>query len=180
MKLHSFVIASLFALPAFAADAPTTMPTASITAPTTAPAVSPWPRLSELLGGLKGQERENVYVVTVPRTDLYITTPDAGDIPIAAGIESVFHFFMCPCGKTNVIGTFMLADYEANDVIDELRAAQIHVVSVGPALYNETPRLMTVRFQGEGTAEAIAGAIKAALERTGDARNPTIDLTPKQ
>jgi hypothetical protein len=159
----------------FAADAPTTRPAEAV--PATAPAESPWPKLAELLG-LKGTEKKGVYTVTIPRTDLYVTTPDAGEIPVGAGLESTFHFFMCPCGKTNVIGTFLLADYESSDVIDELRAAQIHVVSVAPALYNETPRLLTVRFQGEGQAEPIASAIKAAVGRTGEARNPKIDLGP--
>jgi hypothetical protein len=81
---------------------------------------------------------------------------------------------MCDCGKTNVIGTFILADYEANDVIDELRKARIHIVSVGPVLYNERPRLLAVRFQGEGSADGIATALKSALECTGDARNQEI------
>ncbi|HEV7302252.1 MAG TPA: DUF1259 domain-containing protein [Tepidisphaeraceae bacterium] len=163
MKLTLFLATVLFAVPLFAADAPTTAP------------ASPWPALSKMLG-LTGTERESVYTVTVPRKDLLVSTPDAGDIPTAAGLESTFHFFMCPCGKTNVVGTFILAEYESNDVIDALRDAQIHVVSVAPALYNESPRLVAVRFQGEAQADVIANAIKAALERTGDARNPKITL----
>jgi hypothetical protein len=141
-------------------------------APTTVPAI-PWPRIAEMLG-VKGTERESVYTITVPRGDLAVSTPDAGEVPTAAGLESTFHFYLCPCGKTNVVGTFLVAEYESNDVIDALRAGGIHVVSVAPAFYNETPRVMTVRFQGEGQTDPIAGAIKEALGRTGEARNPKI------
>jgi hypothetical protein len=144
------------------------------TAPTTQ-AASPWPRLSALLG-LEGVERDGVYTVTIPRTDLIVSNPDVGDIPTGAGLETQLHFFMCPCGKTNVVGTFILAEYEANDVMDELRKANMHVVNVGPAFYNETPRVVMLRFQGEGFAEPIAAAIRESLGRTGEARNPKIVL----
>jgi len=178
MKLPFLIITSFLIGPAFGQEAPLAAPIMSTTAPATTMPASPWPALSEMLG-LKGVEHDKVYTVTVPRTDLYVETPDAGQIPIAAGLESTFHFFMCPCGKTNVVGTFLVADYESNDVIDELRAKLIHVVAVSPAFYNETPRLLTVRFQGEGKAEDIAFAIKAALDRTGDARNAKIILPDK-
>jgi hypothetical protein len=174
MKLHLailVVVLSLAPMNLLADEPPATQPT---TAPATTP--PPWPRVSELLG-LKGQERDGgVYTVTVPRSDLVVGTPEAGEIPTAAGLETQVHFFMCPCGKLNVVGTFVVADYESNDVIDELRAAHIHVVAVAPALYEEQPRVLIVRFQGEGVIDDIAGAVKKSLDRTGEARNPKIKL----
>jgi hypothetical protein len=167
LGIMPFVVSAEDALPLTTQKAPTVQPT-------TAPA-SPWPKLSEMLG-LKGEERGDVYTVTVPRTDLDVSTVDIGPIPTAAGLESQFHFFMCPCGKTNVVGTFVVAEYESNDVIDSLRAARFHVLSIGAALYNEEPRILTLRFQGEGQAQDVANAIKDALNQTGEARNPRINL----
>ena len=142
----------------------------------TTQAVPTWPTLTKIIG-LEGVEKKGVYTITIPRDDLFVSSPDVGgDIPAGAGLETQLHFFMCPCGKTNVIGTFILAEYEANDVADELRKVNMHVVNIGPAFYNETPRVVMLRFQGEGFAEPIAGAIKEALGRTGEARNPKIEL----
>jgi hypothetical protein len=144
--------------------------------PTTAPAADQklpsYEVLSEKLK-LKGVERDEVITFTVPRDDLLVSTRDIGTIPTAAGMASTFHFFRCPCGKLNVVGDFLVADYEANDVVDELRQVpDIQVASVAPVLLMEHPRLLSVRFAGQASADDVARAVRAALDRTGDARNP--------
>ena len=70
----------------------------------------------------------------------------------------------------NVVGQFIVADYEANDVIDALRAGHLYVASTGPALLYEKPRLMLIRFQGEGDAASLAKPIREALRWTGKER----------
>jgi hypothetical protein len=92
------------------------------------------------------------------------------EVPTAAGIESVFHFYYCPCGKTNVIGQFCVLDYEVNDIIDALRAAKVEIVSVAPMLLHARSRPMAVRFFAESKPEPLAKAIKEALRWTGEAR----------
>jgi hypothetical protein len=138
--------------------------------PTTQPS---WADLAKDLGHA-GTERDGVYTVTVPRDDLIVATRDTGPIPTAAGMESAFHFWVCPCGndKLLVVGAFLAADYEANDVIDELRQLPaLRVASVAPVLIDDQPKLLSVRFAGEGTRADLAKAIRAALDRTGDARS---------
>jgi len=118
-----------------------------------------------------GQLKDDVYTVVLPRNDLDVHHLDLGLIPTAAGIEHRFHFFMCPCGKGSAVGTFAVADYELNDVIDELRKDNFKIVSTAPMFMGEKPRMMTLRFQGEGSAEEIAATLKKALKWTGDNRN---------
>jgi len=121
--------------------------------------------------GPGGVDKDDVLTYSLPRVDLDLHT-DTGAVPPIA-VESRFHFFRCDCGKMNVVGQLAVADYEANDVIDALREAHIKVVSVGPMFTGEHPRVLAVRFQGEGGAETIAQAIKSAVEWTGEARMTT-------
>ena len=133
-----------------------------------------WKRIAT---GLKqaGTLRDGVFTVTFPRADLSVTV-HGNAVPAGAGLESRFDFYRCPCGKINVVGQFVVADYEANDVLDALRApaegAELDVASVGPLLLYEKPRLLLVRFQGEGdTSAALAKPLRAALDNTGKARS---------
>jgi hypothetical protein len=93
-------------------------------------------------------------------------------VPTAAGLESVFHFYYCPCGKTNVVGQFCVQEYESNDVIDALRAARIEVASVAPMLLHTRQNPVLIRFFAEGKPEPIARAIREGLRWTGKERMP--------
>lgn len=137
----------------------------SLPQPTIAEPNDRWAVVEQKLA--KGVQKEDVYSVTIPRDDFGLNHLDLGPVPAAAGIESSFHFFLCPCGKTSVIGHFVLQEHEINDVIDELRSAHIKVASVAPMMLNAQPRLSVLRFHGEGDAEKLAKTLKAALEWTG-------------
>ena len=115
----------------------------------------------------KGIRKDDVYTVVIPRDDFELNHLDLGPVPAAAGIESSFHFFLCPCGKTSVIGQFVLQEHEINDVIDELRAAHVKVASVAAMMLNAQPRLYVLRFHGEGDVDKLATTLNSALEWTG-------------
>lgn len=119
--------------------------------------------------GRKGEVKDGVYRLVTPRPDLVVTV-DGMDVPTGAFLESDFRFWRCPCGKALVNGQFILADYEANDVIDELLKGGLHIASLSPALLNDHPRLLLIRFQGEGRAKGLAKALTSALSYTGEAR----------
>jgi Domain of Unknown Function (DUF1259) len=126
-------------------------------------------QFTENLGGDRSFS-DGVLAVKLPRKDLWVQT-DMGDIPTAAGIESSFYFYRCSCGKDKVVGQFALADYEVNDVVDALRAGRIDVVSISPMFMDEKPRMMQVRFQGEGNGEDLDATLKSAMDWVGDARS---------
>jgi hypothetical protein len=119
----------------------------------------------------KGTLAKNIFTLRIPRTDLEVGHIDLGQIPIEAGIESDIYFFPCPCGKMSITGQLCVADYELNEVIDELRAARIKIASVGPMFIGERPKLLLIRFHGEGDAGKLASALKKALSWMGEDRN---------
>jgi hypothetical protein len=117
-----------------------------------------------------GELRDGVLSFLFPRDDLEVTI-QGNDTPVAAGIASDFRFYRCPCGLLNVLGQFVVADYEANDVIDALREGRVEVASVGPMLLHERPRLLLVRFQGENKHGGhLAKTLRTALSWTGKER----------
>jgi hypothetical protein len=117
-----------------------------------------------------GELRNGVFTLTFPRDDLELTV-NGNDVPAAAGIASEFRFFRCPCGLINVIGQFVVADYEANDVVDALREGHVEIASIGPLLLHDRPRLMLIRFQGENKrGGTLARTLRAALSWTGKER----------
>ena len=128
-----------------------------------------WEVIEETFGR-KGEVKDGVYRLVTPRSDLFVTM-DGMDVPAGAFLESDFRFWRCPCGKLLVNGQFALADYEVNDVVDELHKGRLHVVTIAPLLLHEHPRLLMVRFQAEGRTKAITAALKSALSYTGDERN---------
>ncbi len=118
-----------------------------------------------------GKVNKNIFTIAIPRSDLEVGHIDLGEIPVDAGLSSSIYFFPCPCGKMNVIGQLTVVDYEVNDVIDELREARIKIAAVSPMFIGERPKLMLIRFQGEGDGGKLAGAIKKALGWMGEDRN---------
>jgi hypothetical protein len=127
-----------------------------------------WLEVAGILGKT-GALKDGVYTIVFPRDDLNVTI-EGMDVPKAAGLESTFWFYRCTCGKTSVVGQFVVADYEANDVIDALRAKQMKIASLTPLLIYEKPRLMLIRFQAEGEPGPMAKTLKEALRWTGKER----------
>jgi hypothetical protein len=115
-------------------------------------------------------EAEQVYTITIPRTDLDVKI-DGMPVPTAAGLASTIHFYRCACGKMSVLGEVLVIDYEANDVIDALRPGNlIRVSGVCPIAIGDRPRLLIIHFQGEGEAAPLARLIHEALHWTGEER----------
>jgi hypothetical protein len=142
-------------------------------APATRPATqtaeaSSWRGVSEILGH-PGVEQGDVYTITIPRDDLEVRM-EGMDVPTAAGLCTTFWFYRCPCGKTIVMGQFVVTDYEANDVAYALQKENILIASMSPLLLYDKPRLMLIRFQSEGRADLLAKALQSALQWTGKLR----------
>lgn len=154
---------------------PATQPAATL-ASEEATSQDVWKQIADTIGK-PGELKDGVYTITLPRDDLTVRI-EGMDVPTAAGIESSFKFYQCSCGKTVVLGQFVLPDYEANDVAYALQKEDILVSSMGPYLLYEKPRLMMVRFQAEGKPGPLASAIHSALQWTGKNRMPAQKVAP--
>jgi len=144
-----------------------------------ADALDAWKQIAAALGK-EGKLRDGVYTLSFPRDDLSVAI-EGMVVPTAAGLASIFHFYRCSCGKTAVIGQFVLTDYEANDVAYALQKQDILISAMAPLLLYEKPRLMTVRFQAEGKPRELAGALAQALGWVGrnrEAPPKPADISP--
>jgi hypothetical protein len=123
--------------------------------------------------GVAGSLQDNVYTFTLPRNDLHLLV-EGMEVPPAAGVASVFHFFVCPCGKIRVVGQFCCADYEANDVMDTIRTGDaIRISGMAPMFIDDKPHLLLISFQGEGDGVALAKLLQSGLKWIGAARTAT-------
>jgi hypothetical protein len=171
LKFQITVLFMLALLPTGCAEQPATLDPAKSPPgnhPSTQPADPAWEQIAAALGR-RGVLRDGIYKITVPRDDLDIAI-EGMEVPTGAGMESTFWFYRCPCGKINVVGQFVLADYETNDVIDALRQGGMRVASLGPVLLYEKPRLTLIRFQAEGEETGLAKTLREALRWTGKER----------
>jgi len=131
--------------------------------------------------GEPASAKDDLLSFVFPRTDLEVLM-DGYLVPVEAGLRTEVHFFKCPCGRMLLSGTFCLAEWEVNDVIDELRKANIKVVSTASGFQRSKPQMIFLRFQAEGHEKQLAEAIKASFEWIGEARNahPKLEsLIPK-
>jgi hypothetical protein len=135
-------------------------------AATTAPAAD-YAAIQKVLG--QGTLSNGVLTIVFPRTDLRVDN-ELGDIPVEAGLASTLHFFPCPCGRMSMVGQLCVLEHEANDLIEEFAAARIKVVSVGPMLLGERPRLLMIRIQADGAPAKLATSLDTALSWTGPRR----------
>ena len=139
------------------------------------PAAPNWKLVGDAIG-TAGELKDQVYTITIPREDLLVSIEGMG-VPAAAGLAHRFHFFLCPCGKTILVGEFVVPEWEVNDVIDALRVGSLIRVGAANSMFvGDKPKMMSVRFQGEGDPDAMARLIKAALNWTGEARNKKNDI----
>lgn len=111
---------------------------------------------------------DDVYTITVQRDDLWVHS-EIGDVPSAA-LASVIHFWLCTCGKGQVIGEFVVRDDEVKTTCDDLSAAGFLVTSLSPVLLSEHPRLLSIHFMAEGNLSALVKDINGVLT----------DLLPRQ
>ena len=119
-------------------------------------------RLDALLK-LHGEHDGQVYRVTAPRTDLRLR---AMDVDLGATMSPTsWAAFQGTAERTAVAGELMLLPSEVQPVIHALREARIGVVGIHDDSTREEPRVVFVSFWGTGRPEALATAIRKALDR---------------
>jgi len=127
--------------------------------------------LALALGVKEGIVNGKVFTLTLPRTDLDLHTLEFGEVPVEAGLATTLHVWRCGCGKYYILGQFILTDFESNDVLDSLVKGQMRIASVGPILLEEKPRLVQIRFQGEGDMPALIKTLTDCYRWIGENRS---------
>jgi Domain of Unknown Function (DUF1259) len=113
--------------------------------------------------GRKGAVHGGVLGYGIARGD--IVTLNGTLIVPAMGVAEGINFQEAGKGKVATTGDFVLTADEVNPVISALEAHNIQVTALHNHMLEETPRLFFMHFWAVGTAESVAGGIKAALEK---------------
>ena len=114
--------------------------------------------------GRAGQSMGAVYRVGFPRTDLKVAV---GDVTLRPGFAlGGWAAFMAARGGAVTHGDLVLTESEVNPVISALQEHGLEITAVHNHLLHEMPHVMYVHFWGQGDARALAGGLRAALDRT--------------
>ena len=114
--------------------------------------------------GKAGELKDEVYKISMPRTDLKVMVKDVTLKPgLALGSWVAFK----EAGSEAVVdGDLVLTEDEVAPVFDKLRKEGIEVTALHNHLIGETPRVMFLHIAGKGDAARLASHIKDALALT--------------
>ena len=121
--------------------------------------------------GKAGELKDEVYKISMPRTDLKVMVKDVTLKPgLALGSWVAFK----EAGNEAVIdGDLVLTEDEVAPVFDKLRKEGIEVTALHNHLIGETPRVMFLHIAGKGDAADLAKHVKAALSLTATPMEPS-------
>src|SRR6266403_2696353 len=133
----------------------------------------------EQLTGVKGElsEKEGVYTVRAPRTDLQVTTAGVKMNP-AMGLTS-YAAFMKAGGKTMMMGDTTMLEDQVNPVMSVALENGLEVTALHNHFAGDNPRVMFMHIGGMGDEEKLASAVGrvfATLKQKGDV--PIADIDP--
>jgi uncharacterized protein DUF1259 len=142
-------------------------------------------RQIEQLTGAKGQldQKEGVFKVSVPRTDLPVTAAGVKIIP-AMGLTSWAAFEGAP-QHTTVMGDLVLTEGQVNPVMSVALDNGLEVTALHNHFFWDSPRVMFMHIGGMGDSKALASAVGkvfAKIKETGGGSEepPRIQVDPAQ
>jgi hypothetical protein len=125
----------------------------------------PWDAVDKALGQTGKILPGDVHRFGWPRRDLEVTMGGVRVEP-ALAFGSWAGFKMAAEGRAMAMGDLVLLASEVNPVIRALHAGGVDVLAVHNHLSGESPEVVYVHFGGHGQPEAIAKALRSALEAT--------------
>jgi hypothetical protein len=138
----------------------------------------------EQLTGAKGQldEKEGVFKVSVPRTDLQLTAGGV-KVPPAMGLTSWAAFQGDP-GHAMVMGDLVLAEDQVNPVMSAALDNGLEVTALHNHFFWESPRVMFMHIEGMGDEKRLAGAVGKVFAKIkdtagGKGETPTAEIDPE-
>jgi hypothetical protein len=137
----------------------------------------------EQLTGAKGQldEKEGVFKVSVPRTDLQPTVAGV-KVPTSMGLTSWAAFEGAP-GHVMVMGDIVLTEDQVNPVMSAALDSGLDVTALHNHFFWETPRVMFMHIGGMGDQKALASAVGKVFAKVretagGKGETPTAQIDP--
>jgi hypothetical protein len=113
----------------------------------------------EQLTGMKGEmnDKEGVFTVRAPRTDLQVTTAGVKMNP-AMGLTS-YAAFMKAGSKTMVMGDTTLLEDQVNPVMSVALNNGLEVTALHNHFFWDSPKVMFMHIGGMGDEEKLASAV---------------------
>jgi Domain of Unknown Function (DUF1259) len=137
----------------------------------------------EQLTGIKGEfnEKEGVFTVRAPRTDLQVITAGVKMNP-AMGLTS-YAAFMKAGGKTMMMGDTTMLEDQVNPVMSVALDNGLEVTALHNHFFWDSPKVMFMHIGGMGEEEKLASAVAkvfAKIKETsgGKGEVPKADLDP--
>ena len=115
--------------------------------------------------GYQGEQNGAVYKITIGRPDISLQDKGAA-INSRMGLNTWAAFY----GNNSdavIAGDVAMLDYEVTPVLKALRANGIDVVAIHHHMTGTDPAVIFLHYWGKGSAQKLATAFRAALDRTG-------------
>ncbi len=118
--------------------------------------------------GTAGEQNGQVYKITIGRPDLKLQEMGAA-INARMGLNTWAAFFGSDANAV-VAGDVAMLDSEVTPVLKALRAAGIDIVAIHHHMTGTQPVVIFLHYWGQGSAEKLAAAVRAAVDQTGPRR----------
>src|SRR6266700_1329443 len=123
--------------------------------------------------GLKGKfnEKEGVYKVTFPRSDVKVVV-DGWTLPPFMGLGTWAAFTEAKTGAM-VMGDTVLFEDEVNPAMSTALDNGLHVTALHNHFFFDQPKVYFMHIEGEGTVDKLAGAVRKMYDTTKGIRGPS-------
>jgi hypothetical protein len=130
-------------------------------------------RIDEVTG-LKGKmnEKEGVYKVTFPRSDVKVTV-DGWTMPPFMGLGTWAAFTKGAHTEAMVMGDTVLFEDEVNAVMSAALDNGLNVTALHNHFFFDQPKVYFMHIEGEGTVDKLASAVRKVYETTKEIRAAT-------
>ena len=121
--------------------------------------------------GLKGKlsEKEGVYRITFPRSDIPITV-DGWKMPPFMGLGTWAAFTADAHAEGRVMGDTVLFEDEVNPVLSTALENGLSVTALHNHFFFDHPKVYFMHIEGQGTVEQLAGALRKVYDKTKEIR----------
>ncbi len=121
--------------------------------------------------GKKGDYKQNVLKVNIPRNDLKVTV-DGVETPTPFGFGGWLGMTKGAGGQEVMMGDLVLLEEEVNPVMSALLDNGLEVTALHNHFFFEEPRIFFMHVMGHGSASDLAKRVKPAVDLIGRTKPP--------